>query len=301
MHDVFDRQIRDDVFRKATISRRPLTIFLGGQPGAGKTRGQNLAIALHPSESPIKIIGDDLRQYQDDYWELIEKHPLEMPDATKQSSGTWIAMCVAEANRQGYSIVIEGTWRNANTVLDEARNAKDLERRTHAVIMAVPKELSRISILERYYKDRLDGKPSRWTPLAAHDETVKGLYSSVKQIADDSAIDRFTIVDRNGTCLFDETDMGIRRKHGAEIWFKHHDRTLTDDELSQVKKQLSIVELGLRDDGIDNPEAEQVIRDTKALVMSKRETLSLIKERAEQRLANQDDSPIILVTPKYKR
>lgn len=210
-------------------------------------------------------------------------------------------MCVAEANRRGYSIVIEGTWRNANTVLDEARNAKSLERRTHAVIMAVPKELSRISILERYYKDRLDGNPSRWTPLAAHDETVGKLYSSVRQIADDPTVDRFTVVDRNGTCLFDETDMGIRRRHGAETWLKHHERTLTDDELSQIRSQLAIVERGLRADGMDNPETEQVIRDTKALVMSKKETVSIIKKRAEQRLAAQGDSPIILVTPKHKR
>lgn len=249
----------------------------------------------------MKIIGDDLRQYQNDYWHLIENHPLEMPNATKQSSGAWIAMCVDEANRHGYSIVIEGTWRNANTVLDEARNAQNLERRTHAIIMSVPKELSRISILERYYTDRLNGALSRWTPLAAHDETVEKLYSSVEQIACDPAVERFTVVNRNGTCLFDETDIGIRKQLGVKTWFKNFERSLTAAELSQVREQLSIVEKGLRADGINNPEAEQVIRDTKAFLSLKRQTVSSIKERAIQRISAQDNSPIVLIEPKRKR
>lgn len=112
--------MRPNIFRKAVTSQRPLTVFLGGQPGAGKTRAQSSVVTLHPSEALVKIIGDDLRQYQDDYWQLVEDAPLAIPDATKKSSASWIAMSVAEANRNGYSIIIEGTWRNASTVLDEA-------------------------------------------------------------------------------------------------------------------------------------------------------------------------------------
>lgn len=173
-------------------------------------------MTLHPSEALVKIIGDDLRQYQDDYWQLVEDAPLAIPGATKKSSASWIAMSVAEANRNGYSIIIEGTWRNASTVLDEASNAKSLERRMHAVILAVPAALTGISILERYYKDRLDGRPSRWTSLTAHDDTVARLGSSIAAIARDPAIDRFTVMDRNGVCLFDETDISIRGRLGLK-------------------------------------------------------------------------------------
>lgn len=37
--------VKPDVFRHAHPADEPVTIFLGGQPGAGKTQGKNFALA----------------------------------------------------------------------------------------------------------------------------------------------------------------------------------------------------------------------------------------------------------------
>ena len=40
------------VFRHAKTQEKPVTVFLGGQPAAGKTSGQDLAKRLHPGIIP---------------------------------------------------------------------------------------------------------------------------------------------------------------------------------------------------------------------------------------------------------
>lgn len=49
------------VFRRAKAQLHPTTVFIGGQPAAGKTSGQELARNLHQDITPI--VGDDYRQY----------------------------------------------------------------------------------------------------------------------------------------------------------------------------------------------------------------------------------------------
>ena len=84
---VFADQVKPLVFADAVADAHPLTVFFGGQPGAGKTMGQRRIEAMHPDEHLVKIIGDDLRQFHPDYTRLVEEAPLDMPSATAHASG----------------------------------------------------------------------------------------------------------------------------------------------------------------------------------------------------------------------
>ncbi len=102
-------------------------------------------------------------------------------------------------------------------MLDEASNAKLNGRTTHAIVLVVPPVLSSIAILERYYRNRSVGLPSRWTPTSAHENTVRNLASTVRLIAGSTLIDRFTVIDRNGVVLFDDTS-GRRKDGWPKTW-----------------------------------------------------------------------------------
>lgn len=156
----WETRIKPLVFADVSAANNPVTIFLGGQPGAGKTQGKNYALAQYPPDTVAEIIGDDFRRHHPDYEYLITHEPLKMPHATAPASGAWVGMCVeyAEANR--ISFLVEGTWRNAATVLDTARRAKELRRQTHAVVLAVPPLVSLAGIAERFYRDMLRGFPA---------------------------------------------------------------------------------------------------------------------------------------------
>lgn len=229
-------RIRPVVFDGATKQTTPTTVFLGGQPAAGKTRGQELAKRLHPGIIPI--IGDDYRQYHPDYQRLMRDSPLDMPTTTSQLAGTWTGMCVDYADEQGYSILIEGTWRNSDTVLREAERCYELQRSTHAIIVATPPLLSRAGMLDRYCSTLLTAGEARWTPPNVHDETVRALDDNVFFIASSGLMDRLTVTDRNGEMLY----TGSNPNKFTTIWRRRFHAPLTKDELSLVKNTLMLAE-----------------------------------------------------------
>lgn len=80
--EIWRDEIRDKVFRRSGAATQPVTIFLGGQPGAGKTRGKNFALSQYEKSAVAEIIGDDFRHYHPEYKRLLTTDLLKMPDAT---------------------------------------------------------------------------------------------------------------------------------------------------------------------------------------------------------------------------
>ena len=72
---------RDDirpVVDAAERSDKPCTVFVGGQPGAGKTRATHLVRVSGLHDGPLlPVNGDDLRQYLPDYDRLCDEEPLD--------------------------------------------------------------------------------------------------------------------------------------------------------------------------------------------------------------------------------
>ncbi|WP_068265115.1 zeta toxin family protein [Janibacter limosus] len=198
---IWEQDIRPRVFARAERSERPVTMLLGGQPGAGKSRAADLATAA-ASGSVVAIVGDEYRRFHPAYVETLKADPLRMPDVTAQAAGRWIQMCVDHARDQGYSMLIEGTWRNAQVPLEAARAARKDGRRVDAVVVAVQPEVSRLGTMERYYRDALAGSDARWTPPAAHDAAVASLPGTVESIAMSGDVDSIRVVTRDASTLF---------------------------------------------------------------------------------------------------
>ena len=230
---------RDDirpVVDAAERSDRPCTVFVGGQPGAGKTRATHLVRVSGLHDGPLlPVNGDDLRQYHPDYDRLCDEEPLNMPERTAKASAAWIRMTMEYADENGIPAIVEGTWRNAATVLDEAANAKRAGRSTHAVVLAVPPVLSRLAMLERYYRDRSAGLPSRWTPASAHDNAVANLPATVRAVAMSPLVDRLTVIDRDGGVLYDGADPDMF----AGQWERGFHRPLSAAEAADARMRLA--------------------------------------------------------------
>lgn len=208
---------RDDirpVVDAAERSDKPCTVFVGGQPGAGKTRATHLVRVSGLHDGPLlPVNGDDLRQYHPDYDRLCDEEPLAMPERTAKASAAWIRMTMEYADE----------------------NAKHAGRSTHAVVLAVPPVLSRLAMLERYYRDRSAGLPSRWTPASAHDNAVANLPATVRAVAMSPLVDRLTVIDRDGGVLYDgaDPDMFARR------WEDGFHRPLSAVETADARMRLA--------------------------------------------------------------
>lgn len=237
LENIWKEDIASVVFRSARRDEAPVSIWLGGQPGAGKSSAAKSACRLYPDKSVVLIDGDDYRQYHPLYVDVMRANPAQMPEITQQAEGRWIAMSVSYALKQGYSSLIEGTWRNAEIVLKESRRAKHLKRKTHACVIGVSPFESGIGILRRYIDARLVGRGARWTSPASHDGVVKRLPQNVRAIATDESVDRFTVLNRDGVVQFDSVGFEDRDE-AVSSWEGLFSKAFRSDEKREMVREL---------------------------------------------------------------
>lgn len=194
-------------------SSAPQLVVLGGQPASAKTRSRHLVMAdeRFADASFFAPEGDALRVWHPDYDRAVRDEPLLMPEVTKQASGAWLKSSIELGFIERASMLIEGTWRDPAVPLGTLAQARQLGYRTHAVLVAVPPEVSRVEMLARFYEPALNGEPARWTPPSAHDEAVANLEDTAAALAHSEDVDTFRVVTREAVFVVDQEPAGPHR------------------------------------------------------------------------------------------
>lgn len=254
LNAIWARDILPSIKEHSTSTAKPITVFLGGQPAAGKTLSQRRLVKAYDGRL-LSIIGDDFRRHHPDYDRLLTEDPLSMPRVTAKAAGYWTGRAVEYADSHHVSCIIEGTWRNAPTVLDEAARARRLKRRTHAVMLAVPPVLSRLGLPYRFYRDLDKGDSARWTPPRAHEDTVAALPANVHAVAMSGLFDRLSVMDRSGAFLYDGDDSGLFER----IWRDRFTGGLDADEKRLAERDLDYIESVRRALGVGEEESKPML------------------------------------------
>lgn len=186
----------------------PVVVYVGGQPGAGKSRANERAARGRPSLVPV--IGDDFRQFHPAYSRLMREDPLSMPSVTARASGQWIGMSAAYLREQRADVLIETTLRSPEAMAATIGDFREAQYVVELRVVAVPHEVSRLSTLERYLGQVEQVGAGRWTSSAAHDEAFAAAPATVEHLVARGAVDRVVIEDRTGEVLFDRSYLGDR-------------------------------------------------------------------------------------------
>lgn len=116
---LFETKIKDELDGQIkpgsmTGRERPVIIFTGGQPGAGKSNAN--ARAKYDRPNLAEIVGDDFRAHHPDYRRIMRDDPLTMPDHTAQASGRWVGMSADYTRSQRMDTLLETTLRQPDVV-----------------------------------------------------------------------------------------------------------------------------------------------------------------------------------------
>ncbi|WP_158276321.1 zeta toxin family protein [Bifidobacterium callitrichidarum] len=253
---MWDEQIKQVVFEDYQPSDNPLTVFLGGQSGAGKTQGVHTIMGAYRDEGLVYINPDDYRQFHPDYDKLMEERPLDMPKRTARASAVWTDLAVETADNERYSTIVEGTWNNVDRVLQQMQEAKDCGRRVHAAALATPPTLSRLAVLERYYRDLSMGRPARWVSPDFHDKIVESLPDKISMVADSGIPDRFIVVDRKDGLIPYSAD---ESEDFLNEWNERFQRPLSVEEAEMVYEHAERIRENISDIDPDNEEAKRAV------------------------------------------
>lgn len=177
----------------ATPQQKPTGIVLGGQPGAGKSQLSKMLDEQYCGNLLI-INADDYRKYHPEYADFQAQDVQQSVLKTQEFAALLAESILQKAIDERYNIVIEGTFRTAQTPIKTLQRFKNHSYHTGAMIQTCHKDISWASCLERYQKMlAINPKEARYTPKEHHDLVVASLAKNI-QIVHESQVADFLSV-----------------------------------------------------------------------------------------------------------
>lgn len=182
-------------------SNKPVAVLLGGQPGAGKSYGTKVILDRF-NNNILVINGDEFRPYHQHFDAIYAQYGKDFSKYTGEFAGKMVEKVRDEAIKQGFNIVIEGTFRRAELPLKELKNFVEHGYQTGVIICTCAKDISWRSTIERGDEQQAQGLNPRYVPKEHHDLVVSKLAENVASVVEQSNLSFFEIYSREAK-LFD--------------------------------------------------------------------------------------------------
>ncbi|MCW8208086.1 zeta toxin of the postsegregational killing system [Verminephrobacter aporrectodeae subsp. tuberculatae] len=201
--EIFENDIKPNIFALAKPSNQPVAVIFGGQPGAGKSVTVKAAMReLAPRGGVVRIDADNLRGYHPDHDFLMASDDKTAAFYTQRDAGRWVEKAIAEAKVQRVNLIIDGTMRDGNGVASTMDNLRAAGYEIDARVLAVNSRLSEQGILLRYEGQKSDRGAGRMTPREVHQAAYDGMPVTLERIERDKLADRLTIYRRGAEVLY---------------------------------------------------------------------------------------------------
>lgn len=115
------------------LKKNHAVIFLGGQPGAGKSTFTNMDYSF---SDYIVIDGDQYRQFHPEYESILEKGIDKVSEFTQPFVNQVVEDLIIELSQEGYNLLIEGTLRDASVPIATSKLLKEKGYTTELYVMA---------------------------------------------------------------------------------------------------------------------------------------------------------------------
>lgn len=211
----------EHISRNCTPVKDKNAIYIGGQPGCGKTV---LSIGLkNKIGNAIEIGIDNYRMYHPRYLEMekcIRKHWVNRKESVNDTPGNDIAdfthvfagamtdKLIEKCSLLGYNLIIEWGMREPNGPLSTMSDLKNLNYNNLVMFVSTNKDLSYHACELRSEVMKDSPRIIRKVPKSFHDHCVDTLPDSINKIYldgyKDKVVDYLVLVSRSGKVLWDD-------------------------------------------------------------------------------------------------
>ncbi|MGW7436477.1 zeta toxin family protein [Streptomyces sp. NPDC054849] len=176
---IFDEDIVPSFLTGITSHRRPLVVYVMGQPGSGKSRtADQLQHALR-ARGAIRICGDDFKAMHPDYHRLLRTHPRTAGTEIRGDYRLWCTQAETYVRVRRGDLIIEAAPADADDFWASALPFIEAGYRIEIVVLAVRAADSRQGAAHRYVLLQQQGLPARFTSVAGHDACYSALPSVI--------------------------------------------------------------------------------------------------------------------------
>jgi single-stranded DNA-binding protein len=186
----YEKVIKPRFFENVPVSENKSVTYLGGQPGAGKSR------LLDSKDTAVVIDSDLIRESHPKHGKISEK---DIYDLDKECY-KWGSMLIQDAIKEGKNIVFDGTLGgNLEETLKTMKNLKDNKYSVNVRVLATNDAVSKIGVTWRYEEQKAQWGKGRNVDLSYHDQIYQRLPENIDLIIKSKQIDELKIYSRDNS------------------------------------------------------------------------------------------------------
>lgn len=149
--------------------KNPLAVILGGQPGAGKSELEKVAMNNLDRNAVVCNV-DNLKDWHPKASEVKNLYPEKFSEIIGPAAHLWNLSLRNHCVDHKLNFILETTFSDADSINIIIERLKRNKFNVDIYLLAVPKEISKIGIYERYEVGTANGQEQRMVLAANHDE-----------------------------------------------------------------------------------------------------------------------------------
>lgn len=172
-------------------------VFLGGQPGSGKSHLTEISINNLENNSAVIIDTDLIRKFHPNKKNTTDNNIYSLDiDCYK-----WCNMLIEDAKKESKNLIFDGTFGGDSVAIqqDTMKNLKECGYSVNLNLLATNDIVSKIGISYRYEMQLSKFNTGRPVDLEYHNKVYKNIPNNLMQTLSKSLVDEFNIYGRNHT------------------------------------------------------------------------------------------------------
>ncbi|MDK0524871.1 zeta toxin family protein [Streptomyces sp. ML-6] len=188
----------------AAVQEQPVVVFVGGQPGAGKTGLADVVQAvLDRRGGSVRVCRDLYKPVHREYAGFLAADVRTAGAKVRPDTSHWQAQVEEHVRARRFDAVVESALASPSEFRASSAAYRCSGHRIEILVVATAEAWSQLGILDRLLTGAATGEGARYVAWDNHDTCVAQLPKTLAAIEAERLADRITVVRRDGTVLYD--------------------------------------------------------------------------------------------------
>jgi predicted ABC-type ATPase len=221
LNEIYYEAIERPALATTQPRQKPVGVFLGGQPGAGKSTMARKALSLFKSGNFATVDVDQLRTLHPEYLPLVTNPETEVlaPSAVQTVCSGWADRLRESLVESRRNVLVDGTLRDVSQFRAAAAHMRKAGYTIEVHVLAVHEASSAVSVKQRFENEKRVLGFGRHIPPQYHSTAVSGVVDSVHAIEAERLADVIVVHNRANEIVYQNrlvNDRWEREPAGAE-------------------------------------------------------------------------------------